>query len=272
MVRSSSMPRLRARMIARRGRRVVSSDRRRRAGCTSGLFRAVAACITAAGKRQEVRKAKKSTALPRRGKVAKNGSTKQRIVDAAVREFAQNGLRGARMDQIAKRAGINKQLLYHHLGGKEEVYLAALEQVYGDFRLREQELDLERLEPWPAVKKFLGFKFDYLSRHADYVALLMDENMHRGRHVRRSKVLAKMHADLVGKLASVMRRGEQQGVFRRGIDPLQLYISTAALCYFYFGNAHTLTAVLQRKLLSKAALAERQAHIVDFVGKSLLVP
>jgi TetR/AcrR family transcriptional regulator len=219
-----------------------------------------------------VREPKKSASVRRPGKAAKNGSTKERIVDAAVREFAQNGLRGARMDKIAKRAGINKQLLYHHLGGKEDVYLAALEHVYADFRLREQELDLERLEPWPALKKFLCFKFEYLSTHADYVALLMDENMHRGRHVRRSKVLAKMHADLVGKLGAVVRRGEKKGVFRRGVDPLQLYISAAALCYFYFGNVHTLTAVLQRKLLSKAALAERQAHIIDLIGKSLLVP
>jgi TetR/AcrR family transcriptional regulator len=205
----------------------------------------------------------------RQGKTAKNGSTKERIVDAAVREFSQNGLRGARMDKIAKRAGINKQLLYHHLGRKEDVYLAALERVYGEFRLREQSLDLDGLEPWLAIERFIAFKFDYLSKHPEYSALLMDENMHRGRHVRRSKVLAKMHADLVGKLAAVVRRGEKQGIFRRDVDSLQLYISTAALCYFYFGNIHTLSAVLQRKLMSKTAQAQRQAHIIDYVKHAL---
>lgn len=210
-----------------------------------------------------------TAATQRQGKAAKNGSTKERIVDAAVREFAQNGLRGARMDKIAKRAGINKQLLYHHLGRKEDVYLAALERVYGEFRHREQEVDLDGLDPWQAIERFIAFKFDYLSKHPEYSALLMDENMHRGRHVRRSKVLAKMHADLVGKLATVVRHGEKLGVFRRGVDPLQLYISTAALCYFYFGNIHTLSAVLQRKLMSKTAQAQRQAHIIDFVKHAL---
>ena len=195
--------------------------------------------------------------------------TKERIVVAAVREFAKHGLNGARIDEIAKSAGVNKQLLYHHLGDKEDIYLAALERVYGDFRTREQSLDLEDLDPWIALERLLTFKFQYLSRHPDYVALLMDENMHRGRHVRRSKVLAQMHANLVGKLAVILERGQQLGEFRRGVDPLQVYISLAALCYFYFGNIHTLSSVLQVKLASKEALTERLAHVIDFVKASL---
>lgn len=195
---------------------------------------------------------------------------KEKLLRAAEHEFAANGLRGARMDVIARRAGVNKQLLYHYFGDKEEVYLATLERVYADFRLSEQELDLDPLEPWLAVERFVTFKFRYLAAHPNYVALLMDENMHRGRHVRRSKVLADMHANLVEKLALVLRRGEVAGVFRKGIDPLQLYISLAGLCYFYFGNIHTLTAVLRRKLSSRKAIDERCGHVIDLVRAAIL--
>lgn len=197
------------------------------------------------------------------------GETKDRIIKAAVQEFAKFGLNGARIDEIARVAGINKQLLYHHLGDKEDIYLAALERVYTAFRLSEQSLDLEDLDPWDAIDRLLTFKFDYLSKHPAYVALLTDENMHRGRHVRRSKVLAQLHANLVGKLTSVLERGQKLGEFRRGVDPMQLYISLAALCYFYFGNIHTLSSVLQRKLASKEAQAARLAHIIDMVKASL---
>jgi len=212
-------------------------------------------------------------ATAKKRKTARRGEsevpTKDRIVAAAVGEFAKSGLNGARIDEIAKAAGVNKQLLYHHLGDKEDLYLVALEKVYGDFRSKEQGLDLEQLPPWAALERFVTFKFDYLSRHPEYVALLMDENLHRGRHVKRSRVLAKMHANLVDKLADVLTRGVRHGDFRPGLDPLQVYISLAALCYFYFGNIHTLSSVLRTKLAGPEALADRLAHILDFVRASV---
>jgi len=198
--------------------------------------------------------------------------TRQKILDAATEEFARYGLGGARVDRIAARAGANKRMLYYYFRDKDNLFLAALEGRYGHIRAAERSLDLEHLEPRRALKRLVEFTWDYFLEHPEFMTLLNSENLHKGRHVRRSRSVPDMHTPLVETLRGVLRRGERAGVFRRGIDPVQLYISIAGEGYFYLSNRYTLSQVFGRDLMAKKALAARARHnaamILNAVGSS----
>ena len=192
-------------------------------------------------------------------------ASRQALLSAGRAVFARKGLAGARVAEIAAAAGLNKQLVYHYFGSKEQLYQAVLESVYGDIRAQEQELSLGQLEPAEALARLAGFSFDYLSENPDFIALLNDENGHGGLHLRRSQALGAMHSPLIKLIARTLRTGVAQGCFRSGIDPLQLYISMAALGYFYFSNTRTLSAIFGRDLATQREIAMRRRHVVDFV-------
>src|SRR5215216_6047512 len=186
--------------------------------------------------------------------------TKARILEAATAEFAHYGLGGARVDRIAERSGANKRMLYYYFGSKEALFLAALEDSYAHIRSAERELDLEHRDPREALKRLVEFTWKYYLEHPEFMTLLNSENLHKGRHVRNSRRVRELHSPLVETLRGILRRGERAGVFRRGVDPVQLYISIAGEGYFYLSNRYTLSQIFKRDLMAKAALAERARH------------
>jgi TetR/AcrR family transcriptional regulator len=196
-------------------------------------------------------------------------ATRKKLLNAARREFAGSGLAGARVDEIATRAGVNKQLVYHYFGDKDALYLAVLEWVYEEIRAKERELNLDGLPPEQAIKKLIESSFDYLAAHPDFIVLLNDENRGGARHVRGSRKLEAMHSPLVSLVSTILSQGVKAGVFRKGINPVHLYISIAALSYFYFSNTPTLSAIFGKDLSSQAARQARRKHVVDLVLHSL---
>jgi TetR/AcrR family transcriptional regulator len=196
-------------------------------------------------------------------------ATRQKLLVAARREFADSGLAGARVDEIAARAGVNKQLVYHYFGDKDALYLAVLEWVYEEIRAHERELNLEGLPPEGAIRKLIESSFDHLAAHPDFIVLLNDENRGGARHVRGSRKLEAMHSPLVSMVSKILREGVKCGAFRRGIDPVHLYISIAGLSYFYFSNTPTLSAIFGKDLGSPTARRARRKHVVDLVMQAL---
>ncbi len=196
-------------------------------------------------------------------------ATRRKLLVAARREFAARGLAGARVDEIAARAGVNKQLVYHYFGDKDALYLAVLEWVYEEIRAHERELRLEGLPPERAIRKLIESSFDHLASHPDFIVLLNDENRGGARHVQGSARLEAMHSPLVSLVSRILAEGVRTGVFRKGINPLQLYISIAALGYFYFSNTPTLSAIFGRDLGKPAERRARRRHVVDLVMHAL---
>ncbi len=196
-------------------------------------------------------------------------ATRKKLLTAARLEFARHGFAGARVDEIAERAGVNKQLVYHYFGDKDALYLAVLEWVYADIREQERQLNLEGLPPEKAIRKLIEASFDYLATNPDFIVLLNDENRGGARHVRGSTRLEAMHSPLVRSVSHILNEGVRSGVFRKGIDPIQLYISIAALGYFYLSNTPTLSAIFGKDLSSRAARRARRRHVADLVLHSL---
>ena len=195
--------------------------------------------------------------------------TQQKILEAATAEFARYGLGGARVDRIAARARANKRMLYYYFGDKEGLFLAALEGRYAHIRNAERSLRLEHLDPREAVRRLVAFTWDYFLEHPEFMTLLNSENLHKGRHVRRSRRVPEMHSHLVALLRDVLRRGEAQGLFRRGVDPVQLYVSIAGEGYFYLSNRYTLSRIFDRDLMAPRALAARARHISEMILNAL---
>jgi TetR/AcrR family transcriptional regulator len=196
-------------------------------------------------------------------------ASRRLLLKAARAEFAAKGLMGARVDEIARSAGLNKQLVYHYFGSKDELYQAVLEGVYAEIREQERALSLGDLPPEEAMEKLIGFSFDYLAEHPDFIALLNDENGQGARHLGGSRRLHEMHSPLIALVRRTLRNGAARGAFRRDMDALQLYISIAGLAYFYFSNNRTLSAIFGRDLGSARAIAARRRHVVDFVMAAL---
>ena len=196
-------------------------------------------------------------------------ASREGLIAAAIAEFARNGFAGARVDEIAQSAGVNKQLVYHYFGSKQGLYLAALESVYVEIREKERRLSLGELEPMAAMAELVGFSFDYLAEHPEFIALLADENRNQGAHVLESDRLRKMHTPVIDMVDATLRSGVRAGVFCDDFDAVNLYITIAGISYFFFSNNHTLSAIFGRKLGSRAALARRRRHVIAFTLNAL---
>lgn len=187
------------------------------------------------------------------------------ILAAATAAFAEKGLGGARVDEIAERAGVNKALLYHYFGNKEALFVAVLEATYEGIRGAEAALDLETLPPREAMAALVDFTWNYYLEHPEFIHLVNSENLHGAEHLARSERVGRLHHPLVARIRALLRRGVETGDFRRGVDPVQLYVTIASLGYFYLSNVHTLGVVFERDLLSPRARGARRRHIQEVV-------
>ncbi len=191
--------------------------------------------------------------------------TRAAILAAATAEFTAKGLTGARVDAIAKSAGANKRMIYHYFGGKDGLYLAVLEETYAAIRRAEQRLHLGDRDPVEGMRELVRFTWAYFIAHPEFLSLLGTENLNKAAYLKRSQRIRELHSPLVGMISGLLERGERERVFRAGVDPVQLYVTIAALGFFYLSNRHTLATIFGRDLSGAKSLAEREQHIVDVV-------
>ena len=191
--------------------------------------------------------------------------TRARILAAAKAEFARVGLGGARVDRIAALAGANKRMLYYYFGSKDELFRAVLEATYEHIRESEKALHLDAIDPPEAIRRLVAFTWNYYLEHPEFLSLLNSENLHRAEHLKQSKRVRRMHSPLVAMIGEILERGHKAGLFRDGVDAVQLYISIAGLSYFYLANNYTLSAIFGRDLKARKARDARLAHMTDIV-------
>ncbi|WP_341703521.1 TetR/AcrR family transcriptional regulator [Ferrovibrio sp.] len=208
-----------------------------------------------------------------KSKVAKPGPkrsrqpevTRRNILDAALVEFAEKGLAGARVDEIAARSGSNKRMIYEYFGNKDGLWLFVLERAYEKMREEEHAIDVARMKPEDGMRYLMEFNFKFCSRNPEFIALLNAENLHKAGFLRNSKKIRELYTPLLAVITDLLERGAKEGVFRKGVDPVEMYITIAALGFFYFSNVHTLSTIFGRNLLGQKSQKTRLDHSIEVV-------
>lgn len=187
-------------------------------------------------------------------------ATRQRILSAAVKEFAAEGYSGARVDAICKRARANPRMIYHYFGDKDGLYVTVLEHVLSELRREELKLEVDHVAPLTGMMQLFNFIHAHFGAHPELIPLLSGENLLRARFLRRSVKAPIVASPLLELIARLLERGVKEGDFRSGIDPLQLYVTMVALSYFHRSNAHTLSVLFRTDLLDPAWQAEQKRN------------
>ena len=195
--------------------------------------------------------------------------TRQDILAVARAEFAEHGLTGARVDAIAARTRTTKRMIYYYFGSKEGLYLAVLEQAYGDIRAVERELDLARLAPVAALRRLVEFTFDYQEAHPDFIRLVTIENIHNAKFLAQSEAIRGLNVTVIEALAGILERGRADGVFRAGPDAVDVHMMISAFCFFRVSNRHTFGALFDRDLADPELRARHKRMIGDAIIRLL---
>ena len=194
-------------------------------------------------------------------------ATKARILESAKREFARLGFGGARVDSIAARAKANKRMIYHYFSSKEELFTAVVEEAYLDIRSGERKLALHTLEPEDALETLVRFTWRYYLANPQFLTFVNSENLHKARHLKTSRVITKEYSRFVEIVRDIIDRGVAKGVFRQGLDAVQINITIAAINYYYLTNRYTGSIIYDRDLMDKERLAERLEFNVDTIRR-----
>lgn len=165
--------------------------------------------------------------------------TRAELLAVATAAFAESGYSGTRVDEIAERTRTTKRMIYYYFGGKEQLYLAVLENAYRGIREAERQLEVDGLEPVEAVRRLAESTYDHHLEHDDFIRLVVIENIHHGRFIRQLESLREASRPALGLLEEVLERGRSQGIFRADVDPLEVHLLISSYCVFQIANQHT---------------------------------
>jgi AcrR family transcriptional regulator len=191
--------------------------------------------------------------------------TRRNILEIASKEFALNGLSGARIDEIADATRFSKRMIYYYFGDKEGLYRHALENAYREVRKGEGELDIVGLPPIEALARLVEFTFDNHHLHEEFIRMVMIENIHHGQYLAQSEVIRDLNVTAIDHIARIYERGVAEGVFREGLDPLELHWQVSALCFFNVSNRATFSKIFGRDIGSKEHLARLRHNTVESI-------
>lgn len=191
------------------------------------------------------------------------------IMEVARVEFAEKGLAGARIDEIANATQTSKRMIYYYFGSKEGLYLKVLEAAYREMREHETELNLDDMPPLDALRRLVQYTFDHHRNNEDYIRLVMSENIHRGQYMAQSKLIQELNTPAIAAIAKVYARGVASGVFRPGLDPVDIHASISALAFFNVSNRHTFGLIFKQDWQEPSLEAVRRGNVMDMVVRYL---
>jgi AcrR family transcriptional regulator len=187
--------------------------------------------------------------------------TRAEILDVATREFAEQGYSGARVDEIAAKTRTTKRMIYYYFGGKEQLYVTALERAYARIRGLEKQLDVEHLDPVQAIRALAELTFDHHEANPDFLRLVSIENMHYARHIARSETLSNLANPALEVLDRILGQGRAAGLFRDDVDALDVHQVISSYCVYRSANRYTFRAIFGRDMLDPG-LRDRQRRLL----------
>jgi TetR/AcrR family transcriptional regulator len=226
-----------------------------------------------AGSRRSTRRAiSEQHGVRRLGSRGQPEESRASILKAAVAEFAEHGIAGARTDAIARAAHVNKALLYYYFKDKDALYEAVLDHVFSGLRDRVLPVLESNLPPRQKMLEYLGAYFDYIAANPRFPRVVQGEWMRSGAGAARMQRVAKEYfRPIFRKLVEVLREGIAAGKFR-AVNPMDFLPSVAAVIVFYFTAAPLMKTLMKKDPLSEERIRERRAFVLDFISAALFVP
>lgn len=211
---------------------------------------------------------KASTPVPRKASPSRTNDperTMAEILNVATQEFADKGLAGARIDEIAAATRTSKRMIYYYFGSKEGLYIAVLEAAYGRMRKIEADLHLNDFEPEEALKRLVEFTYDHHQSNEDFIRLVMSENVHRAEYLAQSPAIQKLNGSALQTIEELYSRGVKQGVFKKNLTPLEIHSAISALTFFNVSNRHTFGLIFKGKSSTGKAQTLKKSQVVDLI-------
>jgi TetR/AcrR family transcriptional regulator len=190
---------------------------------------------------------------------------REKILKQATEEFARIGFEGARVDRIAERCRLSKNMLYYYFKSKEGLFVAALERMYQELRDRQKDLSVRASDPVVAMEQLVHHTFFAFKDNPSAIRLMNEENKHRGKYIRKSGRMRDLYNPLVETIRLILDRGVKDGIFRPQLDPAIVYLTLSSLCYHYLSNQYTLEIALDRDLGSDEAQKLWLDHVSNLV-------
>jgi AcrR family transcriptional regulator len=192
-------------------------------------------------------------------------ATRDNILKAAIKVFSKSGFAGGRVEQISRAAKSFDRMIYYYFGSKEQLFIAALEEIYRRFCEAEAKVDLDLDQPAESLRTVILFTWTYYQKHPEFITLLNSENLHRGKHISKSMRAREYSSAAISILDQVLKSGISKGVFRADVQARDLYLMISSLCYFYLSNRFTLSAFLGQDLEAAPALSHWERFVTDAV-------
>lgn len=202
----------------------------------------------------------------------RSAETRARILEAALREFSSLGLAGARMDQIAAAAGVNKALLYYHFDSKENLYTAALEMIAGRVRDQSMSIFLQKTSAGERLLRSALNHFDRILAQGEFQSMMQQEmmRMHQGEASAMSIVVKRVFAPMQAMYQSMLREGIGSGELIN-VDWMQIHLSALGANVFYFLAAPVWRLLMDFEPFAPEVLATRRRATVEFLGQAVFV-
>ena len=156
-------------------------------------------------------------------------------------------------------------MIYYYFGGKEQLYIAALERVYSMVREAERGLDVDHLDPVAAIRRLAELTFDHHESHPDFIKLVSIENIHEAQLMAKSRALSQLNTTAVSVIAKILARGYEEGVFSRQVEALDVHMIISAFCFFRVANRHTFRTLFGRDLLDGELRGRYRQMVGDLV-------
>lgn len=207
---------------------------------------------------------------PRYGTRGKPEESRSAILRAAVAEFAENGIAGARTDAIARAARVNKALLYYYFKDKDALYAAVLDHVFSGLRDRVLPVLESDLAPREKLLEYVGQYFDYIAANPRFPRVVQAEWMRVGAKgsPQMMQIAREYFAPIYRRVSELLREGAAAGEFR-AVNPMDFLPSLVGVIIFYFSSVPAMKVLLKVDPLSKERIAERRKFVLEFISAAL---
>jgi len=193
------------------------------------------------------------------------------ILEAALAEFANFGLPGARIDAIVARTKTSKRMIYYHFGSKEGLYVATLAYAYRKVNSDDMEPRLDQAPPLEAIALYAETAFERFCATPDFIRLTMQENLQGGKYLEGLPALKTINRSRLAVVERILQRGQAEGSIRREVPPLDVYINFVGLCAYHISSGQSYRVLFGADWSDPGVQQRRKASIRDAIVRYVRV-